>query len=98
MVSVPETNVQRGILLLLAMVQLETLVLTARKSFSLTIHRPEPAWKTTESNQFGTDEFMQWCEALGTEPYLALNMGTGRSPKLPGYCEIMILTSTRYAR
>ncbi|CDK29226.1 unnamed protein product [Kuraishia capsulata CBS 1993] len=39
--------------------------------------RPELAWLNTESNEFGTDEFMQWCEYMGTEPYLCLNMGTG---------------------
>jgi alpha-N-arabinofuranosidase len=39
--------------------------------------RPELAWLGVESNQFGTDEFMQWCEIVGTEPYLALNFGTG---------------------
>ena len=39
--------------------------------------RPELAWEGVESNQFGTDEFMKWCEALGTEPYLCFNFGTG---------------------
>ncbi|PLB40033.1 alpha-N-arabinofuranosidase [Aspergillus candidus] len=39
--------------------------------------RPELAWLGTETNQFGTDEFMKWCEALGTEPYFCLNFGTG---------------------
>jgi alpha-N-arabinofuranosidase len=39
--------------------------------------RPELAWDGVESNQFGTDEFMKWCEKVGTEPYLALNFGTG---------------------
>ena len=39
--------------------------------------RPELAWLGTETNQFGTDEFMKWCEELGAEPYLALNFGTG---------------------
>jgi alpha-L-arabinofuranosidase len=39
--------------------------------------RPELAWLGEESNQFGTDEFMKWCEATGTEPYLAMNFGTG---------------------
>jgi alpha-L-arabinofuranosidase len=39
--------------------------------------RPEPAWLTQESNQFGTDEFMKYCEIVGAEPYLALNFGTG---------------------
>ena len=39
--------------------------------------RPELAWLGTESNHFGTDEFMEWCRVVGAEPYLALNMGTG---------------------
>ncbi|KAL1672583.1 glycoside hydrolase family 51 protein [Schizophyllum commune] len=39
--------------------------------------RPELAWLNEESNQFGTDEFIDWCRALGTEPYICLNMGTG---------------------
>jgi len=30
-----------------------------------------------ESNQFGTDEFLKWCEVVGTEPYFCLNFGTG---------------------
>ncbi|KAF7125425.1 hypothetical protein CNMCM5793_001603 [Aspergillus hiratsukae] len=39
--------------------------------------RNEPAWLTEESNAMGTDEYMKFCEIVGTEPYLALNMGTG---------------------
>ncbi len=39
--------------------------------------RPELAWLGVESNQFGTDEFMKWCEVVGTEPFLCLNFGTG---------------------
>jgi alpha-N-arabinofuranosidase len=39
--------------------------------------RSELAWRTEESNRFGTDEFMAWCQAVGTEPVLCLNMGTG---------------------
>jgi alpha-L-arabinofuranosidase len=41
--------------------------------------RPELAWSGIEDNRFGTDEFMKWCEIIGTEPYLALNFGTGVS-------------------
>lgn len=41
------------------------------------LRRPELAWLGVESNQFGTDEFMKWCKMVGSEPYLALNMGTG---------------------
>ncbi|KAM5341265.1 hypothetical protein ACJ41O_015374 [Fusarium nematophilum] len=36
----------------------------------------ELAWIGVESNQFGTDEFIQWCRTVRTEPYIALNMGT----------------------
>jgi alpha-N-arabinofuranosidase len=39
--------------------------------------RPELAWIGVESNEFGTDEFLRWCEVVGTEPYFALNFGTG---------------------
>ena len=39
--------------------------------------RPELAWLGVEGNEFGTDEFMKWCEVVGTEPYLCLNFGTG---------------------
>jgi alpha-L-arabinofuranosidase len=39
--------------------------------------RQDLAWGVEDSNRFGTDEFMQWCRALGTEPYLAVNCGDG---------------------
>ena len=34
------------------------------------------AWRTTETNQVGTDEFAAWCEAAGTELMLAVNLGS----------------------
>ncbi|KAK0438303.1 glycoside hydrolase family 51 protein [Armillaria borealis] len=39
--------------------------------------RPELAWLSEESNLFGTDEFIDFCHELGTEPFICLNMGTG---------------------
>ena len=30
--------------------------------------RPDYAWKTTETNQFGLNEFMAWCAQAGTSP------------------------------
>jgi alpha-L-arabinofuranosidase len=39
--------------------------------------RPDLAWHSEESNRFGTDEFMAWCQAASVEPVLCLNMGTG---------------------
>ncbi|PJJ07780.1 alpha-N-arabinofuranosidase [Flavobacterium sp. 1] len=37
-------------------------------------------WGGVEDNSFGTHEFLDMCEALGTEPYLAGNVGSG-SPR-----------------
>ena len=35
------------------------------------------AWNTQETNQFGTNEFVTWARAVGTEPLFGLNFGTG---------------------
>ena len=35
------------------------------------------AWFSFETNQFGTNEFMQFCQKVGTRPMLGVNMGTG---------------------
>lgn len=37
----------------------------------------EYAWKTEESNQFGTADFIELCRAINAEPLLCVNMGTG---------------------
>jgi alpha-N-arabinofuranosidase len=39
--------------------------------------RMELAWHDLEPNQFGTNEFIDFCRSLGTEPYLAVNCGDG---------------------
>ena len=41
------------------------------------IPRLELAWATLESNQFGTNEFIEYAKAIGTDPYFTVNMGTG---------------------
>lgn len=38
--------------------------------------RLELAWMSTETNEFGTNEFMDWCKAAGIEPMMAVNLGT----------------------
>jgi alpha-N-arabinofuranosidase len=38
--------------------------------------RLELAWQSTETNQFGTNEFVDWCRAANVEPMLAVNLGT----------------------
>ena len=35
------------------------------------------AWGIPEYNQFGTDEFLRFCQLVGAEPQIALNLGTG---------------------
>ena len=37
--------------------------------------RPNLAWDSLESNDFGIDEFMTLCRLLDTEPYIAVNSG-----------------------
>jgi alpha-N-arabinofuranosidase len=39
--------------------------------------RLEMAWGTVESNRFGTHEFLNYAEMLGTQPYICTNLGTG---------------------
>jgi alpha-L-arabinofuranosidase len=39
--------------------------------------RMELAWSRLETNHFGTDEFIEFAHAVGTEPYFSVNMGTG---------------------
>ena len=38
--------------------------------------RLDLAWGSTETNAFGTNEFMTWCKATGVEPMFAVNLGT----------------------
>jgi alpha-L-arabinofuranosidase len=35
------------------------------------------SWGIPEYNQFGTDEFLEFCRLIGAEPQVALNLGTG---------------------
>jgi alpha-N-arabinofuranosidase len=39
--------------------------------------RPDHAWGALETNRFGTDEFLKYCERVGAEPYLCINAGLG---------------------
>lgn len=58
--------------------------------------RPDFAWRSIETNQFGTDEFITWCERLGTEPMMAVNLGTGtpaEAAELLEYCNLPAGTS-----
>jgi alpha-N-arabinofuranosidase len=47
----------------------------------------ERAWNSLETNQFGTNDFMDWAKAVGTEPLLGFNLGTGTSEMAVAYVE-----------
>ncbi|MDD7403162.1 MAG: alpha-L-arabinofuranosidase C-terminal domain-containing protein [Butyribacter sp.] len=42
-----------------------------------------------ENNAFGTHEFMELCEQIGCEPYIALNMGSGTVQEAAEWVEYM---------
>jgi alpha-L-arabinofuranosidase len=51
----------------------------------------DKAWNSMNSNQFGTNEFMAWCKAVGTKPLMGLNLGTGtpeEAAALVEYCNV----------
>ena len=51
----------------------------------------DKAWDSLNSNQFGTNEYMQWCKAVGTLPLMGLNLGTGtpeQAAALLEYCNV----------
>ncbi|MBS1790031.1 MAG: alpha-N-arabinofuranosidase [Acidobacteria bacterium] len=39
--------------------------------------RMDLAWNDLESNRFGTDEYLRYCEMIGAEPYICINLGLG---------------------
>ncbi len=56
------------------------------------------AWNSLETNQFGTDEFMEFCKAINTEPMIGVNLGTGTiqdAANLVEYCNGAV--GTQYA-
>ena len=46
----------------------------------------------TEDNSFGTNEFLNMCEMLGAEPYLAANIGTGTPQELIDWVQYVSYT------
>jgi alpha-N-arabinofuranosidase len=47
----------------------------------------ERAWNSLETNQFGTNEFIEWAKAVGTEPLLGFNLGTATAESAVQYVE-----------
>jgi alpha-L-arabinofuranosidase len=58
--------------------------------------RRELAWFTEETNQFGTDEFLQFCRKVPTEPYICVNMGTGTLDEAANWVEYCNGTGSTY--
>ena len=57
--------------------------------------RRDLAWQSIETNQFGTNEFIEFCKKINTEPMLAANMGTGTiqdAANLVEYCNAPVGT------
>src|SRR5215813_11736314 len=60
--------------------------------------RRDLAWQSIETNQFGTNEFIDFCKAINTEPMIGVNMGTGTiqdASNLVEYCNAQ--TGTTYS-
>ena len=45
------------------------------------------AWCSTETNAFGTNEFIDWCRAAGVEPMLVVNLGTRGAKEAADFVE-----------
>lgn len=53
------------------------------------------AWKSIETNEVGTDEFMKWVKSTGVEPIFAVNLGTKgieNAVSLVEYCNLPVGT------
>ncbi|KQV92766.1 alpha-N-arabinofuranosidase [Rhizobacter sp. Root1221] len=49
--------------------------------------RLDLAWYSTETNQFGTNEFIDWCRKADIEPMLGVNLGTRGLDEARAYIE-----------
>lgn len=49
--------------------------------------RHDAAWQAEESNLVGTDEFLAFCELIGTEPLLVVNDGSGTAEEAARWVE-----------
>ena len=47
----------------------------------------DKAWYVEEPNTFGTDEFVAWCRAIGAEPYICTNAGSGDEEEMSDWVE-----------
>ena len=57
----------------------------------------DKAWRVEDPNTFGTDEFVSWCRAVGTEPYICVNAGTGTLEEMSDWVEYCNQTLGKWA-
>lgn len=59
----------------------------------------DKAWRVEEPNSFGTDEFVAYCRAIGAEPYICANAGSGGPEEMSDWVEYCNLRAEgRWAR
>jgi alpha-N-arabinofuranosidase len=58
--------------------------------------RVELAWHDEESNRFGTDEFVEYCRAIDSEPCICVNLGTGTLDEAAAWVEYCNGTGDTY--
>ena len=49
--------------------------------------RVDLAWNDVETNKFGTNEFLNFCRKINTEPYIAVNCGDGNMREAADWVE-----------
>lgn len=60
--------------------------------------RRELAWHSIETNQFGANEFMQFCKLIDAKPMLGVNLGTGSISEAASLVEyVNAPTGSKYA-
>jgi len=48
---------------------------------------PDPVWGVEDSSRFGTNEFVEWCRLIGSEPYICTNAGNGTADEMKEWVE-----------
>jgi alpha-N-arabinofuranosidase len=59
----------------------------------------DKAWRVEDTNEFGTDEFIDLCRKIQAEPYICTNAGTGTAEEMSNWVEYSNLkTEGRFAK
>jgi alpha-N-arabinofuranosidase len=58
----------------------------------------DKAWGVEDPNTFGTAEFVLWCKAIGAEPFICTNAGTGTPEEMSDWVEYCNLNIGKWGR